>query len=293
MALWKRLFHTDPANTKSFKRGGGFGGTAIDPMSSVERATEEFGPCGRGWGWTEMENKIFEAANGQVIWFSKVLLWYRMGEELHNVGPQWGATELVALRGESKKPWVDEEAAKKAVTDGITKCLSYIGIGADVHMGMFDDNKYVAERKIEERKKRELEAEEERKAKKAAIKKQPDEDPSNGEAEATPGTADNSANNSADNPREDLQRERDEQEPASEEDDPGAQDPNNSRFNPQAWFVRAGDAIRAAKDEEQLRAIWERERVIAAKLSGTKFADLGKKIHELARERMSKIRKAA
>ena len=37
----------------------------------------------------------------------------------------------------------DEDAAKKAVTDGLTKCVSYIGFNADVFLGRFDDNKYV------------------------------------------------------------------------------------------------------------------------------------------------------
>ena len=37
----------------------------------------------------------------------------------------------------------DDEAFKKAFTDGITNALKMIGVGADVHMGMFDDDKYV------------------------------------------------------------------------------------------------------------------------------------------------------
>ena len=41
----------------------------------------------------------------------------------------------------AQKP--DEDAVKKAVTDGLTKCLSYLGFNADVFLGLFDDNKYV------------------------------------------------------------------------------------------------------------------------------------------------------
>ena len=37
----------------------------------------------------------------------------------------------------------DDEAFKKAFTDGVTNALKMIGVGADVHMGLFDDDKYV------------------------------------------------------------------------------------------------------------------------------------------------------
>ena len=40
---------------------------------------------------------------------------------------------------------IDDDALKKAITDGLTKCLSYTGMNADVFLGRFDDNKYVAE----------------------------------------------------------------------------------------------------------------------------------------------------
>jgi hypothetical protein len=39
----------------------------------------------------------------------------------------------------------DDEAFKKAFTDAVTNALKLIGVGADVHMGLFDDSKYVNE----------------------------------------------------------------------------------------------------------------------------------------------------
>lgn len=156
MELWDRVFSTDPAQTKTFKRGGGFSGTAIKPYWIIMRATEEFGPVGVGWGWKEIDNKIFVAENGAALWMSYIKVWYtHKGLIVENGPEQWGATELVSFRQEGTKTFVDEEAAKKAVTDGLTKCLSYLGFAGDVHMGLFDDNKYVAQRKVEERKARE------------------------------------------------------------------------------------------------------------------------------------------
>jgi hypothetical protein len=155
IALWDSVCKTDPAHTKSFKKGGGFSGTAIKPYWLVRRATEVFGMCGIGWGWEEIENKMVSG-----VWCSKISLWFlepgvsnpRRGEI-----EQWGQTEMESEReikidgkgtGNFKK-FVDEEAPKKAVTDAVTKCLSYLGFAGDVHMGLFDDSKYVNEVRAE------------------------------------------------------------------------------------------------------------------------------------------------
>lgn len=145
--LWDSVFKTDPKYTKGFSRAGGFKGTAISPMYLMHRATETFGPIGIGWGFRELESKI-EAG----VWFSKVQLWYLYNTKRGEV-EQWGAT---VLTGTNKNgAFVDEEAAKKSVTDGVTKCLSYIGFAADVHIGLFDDSKYVAGLKEEKTKQQE------------------------------------------------------------------------------------------------------------------------------------------
>lgn len=148
LELWNAVFKTDPSATKSFKRAGGFGGTAIKPFWLIKRATEQFGPIGQGWGWDVNEDRIEDGADGVKIWFSSVTVWYVCESGRAKVGPQWGATEFVQKR--SGGFFTDEEAGKKSVTDAITKCLSYIGFAGDVHMGQFDDSKYVDERKREE-----------------------------------------------------------------------------------------------------------------------------------------------
>ena len=51
----------------------------------------------------------------------------------------------------------DTDCMKKATTDGITKGLTYFGFNADVFLGKFDDNKYVAELEQEEVKKKQAE----------------------------------------------------------------------------------------------------------------------------------------
>ncbi|HZZ77473.1 MAG TPA: hypothetical protein VFE62_03080 [Gemmataceae bacterium] len=136
LKLWETVVKTDPAATKQFTKGGGFSGTAIKPYWLIKRATETFGVCGIGWGWTELENQFIAG-----IWCSKVQLWYIHNNQRGTI-EQWGQTVMEGTNKNGR--FVDEEAPKKAVTDAVTKCLSYLGFAGDVHMGMFDDSKYVS-----------------------------------------------------------------------------------------------------------------------------------------------------
>lgn len=135
--LWDRLGKTDPAHTKSFQRAGGFKGTAIKPMFSYRRMTEEFGPCGTGWGINEPSFQVVSAAD-EVLVFCTVSIWHGARENIvYGVGGDKPA-------GKNRNgTFTDDEAFKKAFTDAVTNALKLIGVGADVHMGLFDDSKYV------------------------------------------------------------------------------------------------------------------------------------------------------
>jgi Xaa-Pro aminopeptidase len=66
----------------------------------------------------------------------------RQGEVEH-----FGQTTFV---GKNKFGYfTDEEAPKKSLTDAIGKALSMLGFSADIYLGLFDDNKYVNDRKAE------------------------------------------------------------------------------------------------------------------------------------------------
>jgi len=136
--LWDKLGRTDPKHTKAFQRAGGFKGTSIKPIYSYRRMTEEFGPCGEGWGVNTPSFQVVQGSDGEVLVYCTASIWY--GEKSKVVFGVGGDKVVVkqssGLRG-------DDEAFKKAFTDGITNALKMIGVGADVHMGMFDDDKYV------------------------------------------------------------------------------------------------------------------------------------------------------
>jgi len=145
MKLWNSVEKTDPAHTKKVKFGRGF--TAIDPHSQVMNATKAFGPAGEGWGWNVMRVEYTVTNDVAIL----VGLWVdgHHSRDDHYECPgiqQWGQASLYIDAAESKK---DTDAFKKAMTDGLTKCLSYLGFNADVFLGKFDDNKYVQQRQEE------------------------------------------------------------------------------------------------------------------------------------------------
>lgn len=132
LKIWDAVFHTDPSQTKEFKRTGGFSGTAIKPLYLIHKATELWGSMGDAWGAEEVCHVI----NGDMV-FMKARLWYP-GKTGKAVVEHWGGDVLK----KSDKP--NDEAFKMAFTDAIGKCLVQLGFSADVHMGLFDGNKYVA-----------------------------------------------------------------------------------------------------------------------------------------------------
>lgn len=151
MKLWESVEKTDPKYTKQFSRGGGFKGTATNATYLARKATERFGPCGTGWGVDVVDEEIIQGAphviDGQVVAHDlihkvRARLWYVV-DGVRGEVEQFGQTQFV---GRNKHGfYTDEEAPKKSLTDAMSKCLSLLGFSADIHLGLYDDNKYVAQ----------------------------------------------------------------------------------------------------------------------------------------------------
>ena len=132
LELWNSIEKTNPAHTKEVNFGRKM--TAIDPYQQVKNATEKFGPVGVGWGWTVAKVETIAGINEIAV---LIRMWHTSKD---NTWEQWGQNSLYIDKAEKKK---DGDCLKKATTDGITKCLSFIGFNADVFLGKFEDNKYV------------------------------------------------------------------------------------------------------------------------------------------------------
>jgi len=154
LRIWDAVQQTDPRYTKSFSRSGGFKGTAINHTYQQRRATEVFGPKGIGWGSNVVGESIEHGApllhekHGLVghekIHVVRIELWYELDGKRGSV-QAYGQTTFV---GSNKHGFfTDEEAPKKSLTDAESKALASLGFSADVHLGLFDDNKYVSDLK--------------------------------------------------------------------------------------------------------------------------------------------------
>lgn len=135
LRIWNKVSKTNPAHTKHVNQRGGF--TAVNANYQILAATEQFGPIGIGWGY---ETGAPIIADTLII--VPVTLWH--GDRANSFGPMLGCEELKDKNGR-----VDSDAPKKATTDGLTKLLSQLGFNADVFLGLYDDQKYVASLKRE------------------------------------------------------------------------------------------------------------------------------------------------
>lgn len=142
MALWREVFITDPTAVKPIT-GKSYRGSSPKPYWIVEQATRVFGSCGIGWGVEVLKEHYINCGPDDVIHSAVVKVWYVRDGKRGEV-EQVGGTK-VAYKSKDGKYIVDEDAAKKSVTDGMIKCLSLLGFAGDIFSGRWDDSKYVAE----------------------------------------------------------------------------------------------------------------------------------------------------
>jgi hypothetical protein len=143
MWLWNKLFFTPKEHTKEFTRGGGFKGTAIKPMYSIQQMTDTFGPCGTGWGYTKPEFDVTHEHEGQKLVYCTVGIWYiQDGKKSELV---YGCGGDFVVKGNKNGLAPDDEAYKKSFTDALMNAMKHLGMGGQIHMGQFDGNKYAQE----------------------------------------------------------------------------------------------------------------------------------------------------
>ena len=143
MRVWDQVCTTKPSDTKKVNVRGGF--TTIRAYSQIKKATEVFGPVGEGWGW-DARFEVHELGE-DIVLSCHISMWHGKRE---NTFCSVGSAFLRKSGKDGEKGKIDDDAYKKAMTDGITKGLSYLGFNADVFLGLWDDNKYVAEQRTKE-----------------------------------------------------------------------------------------------------------------------------------------------
>lgn len=141
LRLWRLLMPTDPKQTRPFQRPGGFKGTAIKPLWNVMRLTETFGPMGTGWGTDEPEFRIVDAGDETLV-FCILKCWYKETVDCDRAYIYGLGGDRVASK-RAGSMFADDEAFKKAFTDALGNAFVRLGVSADVHLGLFEDSKYL------------------------------------------------------------------------------------------------------------------------------------------------------
>jgi hypothetical protein len=85
--LWNAVEKTDPKHTKPIT-GKSYQGNSPKPHYLVHKATETFGPCGIGWGFTIEDERIEDGAGGERLHLARVKVWYKWNGE-HIGGTQF------------------------------------------------------------------------------------------------------------------------------------------------------------------------------------------------------------
>lgn len=155
--LWDSFGKTDPTYTK----GANVDGNKLTSLTGtymVKLATEALGPIGEGWGYKILEERfentkpimhlvdkhhVMLKDGDSIVWEQNhtvlLELWHTNRE---NTFCQFGHTKYRYMKSDGSKIIIDNECAKKSVTDAMKKCLSLIGVCSDVFMGEFDDITY-------------------------------------------------------------------------------------------------------------------------------------------------------
>lgn len=141
-----RLRAPFPVEALSADTSRGFELTSIKAAYVVERLNEAFGPCGCGWRYV---HSPFELTEGEVL--TEVALQFRVIEggcdpvvwdtQVRNWAftPDSGAWSYPIIAPGGRRPGKGTapltDARKGAITDGLTKAASMIGVGHDVFKG--------------------------------------------------------------------------------------------------------------------------------------------------------------
>lgn len=140
--LWNKVDDIDPKFTKPIT-GRDYQGTSPNPQYLIKLATEHLGPVGKGFGWYVLAEN-FQPLGDTVLHWCRIRFWWRdEGGKEHTVD-QYGQTKA-QYTTRNGRVLVDEDAPKKSLTDAVVKALSHLGFAANIFLGRWDDQKYVAQ----------------------------------------------------------------------------------------------------------------------------------------------------
>lgn len=129
MNVWNQVCETPIERTQEFSyTAGGRKFRDVNPQYRVQCLTEQFGPCGQGWGYDILE-RWRENWGAAECCYVMLRIWYMRDGVRCETGPQIGGTMV---------QYSPDECWKMSVTDALGKCAALLGVAADIYLGTFD-----------------------------------------------------------------------------------------------------------------------------------------------------------
>ena len=142
MNIYNKCAEVPGEAKKPIQAGRLKGMTDINPMWRIKKLTEMFGPCGFGWYYDILEERLEKCANDEVMAFVRIKLYYKMDGEWSQGIPGTGGNKLTAK--ERSGLYNSDECFKMALTDALSVCCKALGMASKVYFQK-DRTKYDAE----------------------------------------------------------------------------------------------------------------------------------------------------
>ena len=142
LSLYEKFMKTPDEARKQIPGGRLKDFTDINPMWRFKALTEVFGPCGIGWRYEIVDQRIIPGHGNEVAAFVDILLYYKQDGEWSAGIPGVGGSSFVTK--ESKGIHTSDECFKMALTDAIGTACKALGMSADIYFDK-DRTKYITQ----------------------------------------------------------------------------------------------------------------------------------------------------
>jgi hypothetical protein len=169
LELWESVRKVDQSKIKDANVGG-HKCKSVNAIEMTRMLTKALGPIGKAWKyrilWERFDNEkpITNPSTGEMIMDGNNIIWeqshtamiefsvrddnggWQSFEHMGHTPYRYGSGGTV-YPGQAKpfKIVVDKEYGKKTITDGVKKCMSYLGVAADVYSGDLDNHEYATQ----------------------------------------------------------------------------------------------------------------------------------------------------
>jgi hypothetical protein len=139
LSIYNKLKTPPKEALKTIGAGRLKGMTDIKPQWRILAMTEQFGACGIGWYYDNVNFDYQKTDGGEIVCNCRLNLYIKVDGEWSKPIFGTGGSKLVAQ--ESTKLYVSDEAEKMAMTDALSVAMKAIGVAGDIYLG-YSDSKY-------------------------------------------------------------------------------------------------------------------------------------------------------